>query len=189
MTNNFMKSWKFYDRKGRRVSIFGWFNAHKDVLKVYVFTTSLSDVWSKEEANRLLEQHLFRDLDEQSESNPLVINIQTDAYNSRNAFMHFCNTSYFRKEVMPITFEGCNQVMNIDILVNEKLGISYLLKDTLHYTKKNKKQIQAEFDNEVTINSISEFLENMSSFVNTDVPSSFNLGDYCKELDKEINNG
>ena len=95
MTNNLLRTYKFYSRRGNKLSIFGWFNTHTDTLTVWTFTTSLKDKWSKEEAIRLFEQFVYHDIDEINEANPSIIKIKTDAYNSRNAFMHFCNTSYF----------------------------------------------------------------------------------------------
>jgi hypothetical protein len=96
-----LKTFKFYDNKGRRLSIYADYKEGDNQLKFYVFTCSKKDRFVKAQADKLYDYYIgnIRTLlaVPEWESNPQVFTVPVAEGKYKNTFMRFCFDNYFRK--------------------------------------------------------------------------------------------
>jgi hypothetical protein len=107
-----LRTYKFYDIKGRRLAIFG--RAPLNVkLETFVLTCSKKDFFSKKKARQVYDDYLAGNLDVEK-YHPVIMRMPVVDDDPGRTFMNFCENSYLK--MIPIT----KQVLVLGTVKNKK---------------------------------------------------------------------
>jgi hypothetical protein len=87
------KTFKFYDSRGRRLSIFAEYIEEANILKFFILTCSIKDTFVKKVAREAYENRNNTDYT----YNPLIFIYKlSEGEGPRNAFLQFCHDTFFK---------------------------------------------------------------------------------------------
>ena len=163
--SDFLRCYRFFDAKFRRLSIFGKFSKGK--LTIWVLTTSHKDMFSKKEAKKLFSEYVgYREGDEQPAISPEIFTIPSSSEKYKRDFVDFCRKNYLTMQTFELVL--MDKIIRVDCYVNNYIGgkaivdtsslrIKQLSKEQLNaYIRVAKKQ---EVTRNIMPNSTDEFEE------------------------------
>lgn len=113
---NYIATFKFYNRKGQRYSIFGVYDRDRQGLNVYIIKCSFNDTFKRKEAVAKFKAfYLGEDIIEPA--NPEEAFIFCKENESMTALMSFCNANYYR--LKRTRMFGTNIGIEIPALIRE----------------------------------------------------------------------
>lgn len=127
-SNDYLKTFRFYNTKNHRLSIFGKFNEQFNILTLWILTTSSIkhketgkplDTFSKRKAKELFDSYMnYKEGDEQPEVKPIIITISCTPTDYKKQFVQYCRENYNVKEKLIIGIVDSNKMILVDVYSN-----------------------------------------------------------------------
>lgn len=140
---NYFNTYRFYNRKGQRLSIFATTKPGVDSngttcgLSIYVVTCSKLDKFSKKAVRTAFEEGQRLGNFRLQGINPVIINLPCTVGDSKRVFMEYCNKNFYKMEVSQIY--GTNVGLQFDTLIRRsydgKAPEVIILPSTVHQIK------------------------------------------------------
>lgn len=157
MTQNYFVTYKFYNRKGQRLSIFA--TTREGItdtnvtcgLSIYIVTTSKQDQFNKRWVRTAFEAGQAKGSFTDTGINPVIINLPCTLGDSKKVFMQYCNQNFYKIETNQIM--GTNVGLQFDALIKRSYNGEnpeiLILPSTVHQIKAAPFNMVSEFDSNI----------------------------------------